>query len=170
MTRLLTLLVTLGGILLAPASTLAQDVAITNARIVVGNGNVIERGTIVVRRGQIQSVGAAPASVTGLRTIDANGMTAMPGFVDAHRHINTGPDEKAQMQALEALCLDICSRHPIPPHRVLAHSDVAPGRKRDPGEKFDWAPAWRHCLAHAPFFPAASAARPMEPTRRAASS
>ena len=79
---------------------LAQDVAITNARIVVGNGNVIERGTIVVRRGQIQSVGAAPASVTGLRTIDANGMTAMPGFVDAHRHINTGPDEKAQMQAL----------------------------------------------------------------------
>jgi N-acetylmuramoyl-L-alanine amidase len=46
---------------------------------------------------------------------------------------------EAQMQALEALCLDICSRHPIPPHRVLAHSDVAPGRKRDPGEKFDWA-------------------------------
>jgi len=30
------------------------------------------------------------------------------------------------------------SRHAIPPARVLAHSDVAPGRKRDPGEKFDW--------------------------------
>ena len=31
------------------------------------------------------------------------GMTAMPGFIDAHRHINTGPNEKAQMQAqLEA--------------------------------------------------------------------
>ncbi len=30
-------------------------------------------------------------------------MTAMPGFIDAHRHINTGPNEKAQMQAqLEA--------------------------------------------------------------------
>ena len=27
-------------------------------------------------------------------------MTAMPGFIDAHRHINTGPNEKAQMQAL----------------------------------------------------------------------
>ena len=36
----------------------------------------------------------------GLRTIDAKGMTAMPGFIDAHRHINTGPNEKAQMQAL----------------------------------------------------------------------
>jgi N-acetylmuramoyl-L-alanine amidase len=45
----------------------------------------------------------------------------------------------AQMRAVEALCLDILSRHPIPPHRVLAHSDIAPGRKRDPGEKFDWA-------------------------------
>src|SRR6185503_9044397 len=34
---------------------------------------------------------------------DAKGMTAMPGFIDAHRHINTGPNEKAQMQAqLEA--------------------------------------------------------------------
>src|SRR5262249_14538876 len=36
------------------------------------------------------------------------------------------------------LCLDIMGRHAIPAHRVLAHSDVAPGRKRDPGEKFDW--------------------------------
>ena len=45
---------------------------------------------------------------------------------------------EAEMQAVEALCLDILSRHAIPPHRVLAHSDVAPGRKRDPGEKFDW--------------------------------
>ena len=45
----------------------------------------------------------------------------------------------AQMQAVEALCLDIFTRHPIRPERVLAHSDIAPGRKRDPGEKFDWA-------------------------------
>ncbi len=45
----------------------------------------------------------------------------------------------AQMQAVEALCLDILARHAIPPDRILAHSDIAPGRKRDPGEKFDWA-------------------------------
>jgi N-acetylmuramoyl-L-alanine amidase len=44
----------------------------------------------------------------------------------------------AEMLAVEALCRDILSRHAIPPHRVLAHSDIAPGRKRDPGEKFDW--------------------------------
>ena len=44
----------------------------------------------------------------------------------------------AEMRAVEELCLDILGRHAIPAHRVLAHSDVAPGRKRDPGEKFDW--------------------------------
>ena len=44
-----------------------------------------------------------------------------------------------QMQAVEALCLDILSRQAIPAARVLAHSDIAPGRKRDPGERFDWA-------------------------------
>jgi N-acetylmuramoyl-L-alanine amidase len=46
---------------------------------------------------------------------------------------------EAQMQAVEALSLDIIARHGIRPVHVLAHSDVAPSRKRDPGEKFDWA-------------------------------
>jgi N-acetylmuramoyl-L-alanine amidase len=45
---------------------------------------------------------------------------------------------EVQMQAVTALSLDILSRHAIPPRHVLAHSDVAPGRKIDPGEKFDW--------------------------------
>src|SRR5207302_9342469 len=53
--------------------------------------------------GKIVSVApGAPSAVSG-KIIDAKGMTAMPGFIDAHRHINTGPNEKAQMQAqLEA--------------------------------------------------------------------
>ena len=46
---------------------------------------------------------------------------------------------EAQMQAVEALCRDIVARRAIAPERVLAHSDVAPRRKRDPGEQFDWA-------------------------------
>ncbi len=45
----------------------------------------------------------------------------------------------AQMTALAVLARGILARHPIPPHRVLAHSDVAPERKEDPGELFDWA-------------------------------
>src|SRR3984957_19586609 len=82
------------------ASLSAQDLTITNARIIGPNGTVIERGSIVVRAGKIASVTpGAPPSASG-KTIDAKGMTAMPGFIDAHKHINTGPDEKAQMQAL----------------------------------------------------------------------
>ncbi len=37
-----------------------------------------------------------------------------------------------------ALCRSIQTRHAVPPARVLAHSDVAPSRKQDPGEKFPW--------------------------------
>ncbi len=84
----------------ALATLSAQDLTITNARIVVGNGNVVERGSIVVRAGKIVSVAAGEPSATSGKIIDAKGMSAMPGFIDAHRHINTGPNEKAQMQAL----------------------------------------------------------------------
>ena len=45
---------------------------------------------------------------------------------------------EAQMAALQALAEDIVARHAIPALRVLGHSDVAPSRKRDPGEHFDW--------------------------------
>ena len=88
----------LAALLAAPAA--AQDLAITNARVIVGNGPIIESGTIVVRGGRIASVSAGPAATQGLRTIDARGMSAMPGFIDAHKHVNTGPMEKEQMQAL----------------------------------------------------------------------
>jgi N-acetylmuramoyl-L-alanine amidase len=44
----------------------------------------------------------------------------------------------AQMQAVRDLSLAILSRHPIPPRNVIGHSDVAPSRKEDPGELFDW--------------------------------
>jgi N-acetylmuramoyl-L-alanine amidase len=53
-----------------------------------------------------------------------------------------------QMVAVEALCLDIVRRHGIEPRRVLAHSDVAPRRKIDPGEKFDWARLARARIGH----------------------
>ena len=43
-----------------------------------------------------------------------------------------------QMAAVCELCLDILARHPIPQRNVVAHSDIAPDRKQDPGERFDW--------------------------------
>ena len=45
---------------------------------------------------------------------------------------------KRQIAAVTALCRSILTRHRIPADRTLAHSDVAPTRKQDPGEKFPW--------------------------------
>jgi N-acetylmuramoyl-L-alanine amidase len=49
------------------------------------------------------------------------------------------PFTEAQYRAVIALCRSVLARWPIPPRRVLAHSDIAPERKQDPGELFDWA-------------------------------
>jgi N-acetylmuramoyl-L-alanine amidase len=48
------------------------------------------------------------------------------------------PFPAAQMAALEELCRGILARHLILPRNVVGHSDVAPLRKMDPGELFDW--------------------------------
>ena len=62
-----------------------------------------------------------------------------------------GPDyhpfPEAQMAALEALIRDIRARWPVPLENVVGHEDIAPGRKIDPGPKFDWARLVRQALA-----------------------
>src|SRR5678816_3578745 len=73
-----------------PSRAGAQDLVISNARIIVGNGSVIESGAVVVRGGRIASVGAGVATPAGVRQIEARGMTVMPGFIDGHRHIISG--------------------------------------------------------------------------------
>lgn len=45
---------------------------------------------------------------------------------------------RRQIDAVIGLCVGIVGRYSVPASRVLAHSDVAPGRKVDPGEKFPW--------------------------------
>jgi len=76
------------------ATASAQSLVITNARVIVGNGQVIERGSVVVRDGRIVSVAAGAARAQGSPAIDARGMTMMPGFIDAHRHIMAGESER----------------------------------------------------------------------------
>jgi len=94
MKRLLRAACLLGASVIAPGVAAAQDVAITNARIIVGSGQVIDSGTIIVKGGKIVSVTAGAAPTKGLRTIDAKGMSAMPGFIDGHKHVNTyNPDQ-----------------------------------------------------------------------------
>lgn len=68
----------------------AQNLVVTNARILDGTGRVIESGSVVVRDGTIVSVASGTANVSGARVIDARGRTVMPGFIDAHRHVIRG--------------------------------------------------------------------------------
>jgi N-acetylmuramoyl-L-alanine amidase len=55
---------------------------------------------------------------------------------------------KRQIAAVTALCRGIQTRHSIQSTRVLAHSDVAPARKRDPGERFPWRTLWDSGVGH----------------------
>ncbi|MBL8640027.1 MAG: N-acetylmuramoyl-L-alanine amidase [Alphaproteobacteria bacterium] len=61
-----------------------------------------------------------------------------------HRFGGGGQAEKlpdflaVQMDQLVELLREIVARHDIPPHHILGHSDIAPGRKIDPGEHFPW--------------------------------
>jgi len=73
----------------------AQNLMISNARIIVGNGDVIDKGSIVVRDGKVASVitGQVPAPAD-VKKIDGTGLTVMPGFIDDHRHLIQGDAAK----------------------------------------------------------------------------
>lgn len=67
-----------------------QELLITNARILDGTGEVIEQGSVVVRDGRIETVTSGNVPSGGMQRIDARGMTVLPGFIDAHRHLIEG--------------------------------------------------------------------------------
>lgn len=69
------------------------------------------------------------------------------GIELAHR--GDHPFAEPQMAALERLLAGIMARWDIPPEGVIGHSDMAPGRKHDPGPRFDWARLARGGLARA---------------------
>jgi N-acetylmuramoyl-L-alanine amidase len=69
---------------------------------------------------------------------DVNSASIGIELVNPGHEFGYRPFPEAQMAAVEALCRGVLARHPIPPRHVLGHSDVAPQRKTDPGELFDW--------------------------------
>ena len=78
------------------------------------------------------------------------GASSWAGETDVNSHsigieiVNRGHDLDypdfpiRQIAAVITMCKGIILRRDVPAHRILAHSDVAPGRKKDPGEKFPW--------------------------------
>ncbi len=70
----------------------AQDLFITNARIIDGTGETIEQGSVSVVDGRIVSVGPDAVNDSGATVLDAGGMTLMPGMIDTHWHVLTTTD------------------------------------------------------------------------------
>lgn len=69
---------------------------------------------------------------------DVNSRSIGIEMVNPGHEFGYRPFPRVQMDSLIELCIRILARHPIPPRNVVAHSDVAPARKEDPGEFFDW--------------------------------
>jgi N-acetylmuramoyl-L-alanine amidase len=70
---------------------------------------------------------------------DVNSASIGIEIVNGGHDFGTPPFPDAQIEAVIALCRDITQRHGILPENILAHSDIAPERKADPGELFPWA-------------------------------
>jgi len=71
-------------------------------------------------------------------TRDVNGASVGIEIVNPGHDWGYRPFPEPQMAAVETLARGILARHPIAPDRVVGHSDIAPRRKQDPGELFDW--------------------------------
>ncbi len=69
---------------------------------------------------------------------DINGRSIGIELVNPGHEFGYRAFPRSQMAALEKLAREILARHPIPARNVVGHSDVAPERKEDPGELFDW--------------------------------
>ena len=79
--------------------------------------------------------------------IDVNSCSIGIEIVNPGHEYGYRPFTEQQMEALIPLLAGIVERHRVPPANVVGHSDVAPARKQDPGELFDWARLARHHLA-----------------------
>lgn len=94
----ITLAFIMSGLLCSGA--LAQNLVITNARVIDGTGRVLDRGSVVVEDGRIVSVSEGGGEARGGTVIDARGMTVMPGLIDTHVHVligMVGPDNQAAL-------------------------------------------------------------------------
>lgn len=70
--------------------------------------------------------------------VDINDRSIGIEIVNPGHEFGYRPFPEAQMAAVEELVSEIIERHGVSPARVVGHSDIAPTRKQDPGELFDW--------------------------------
>ncbi|MGH6653162.1 MAG: amidohydrolase family protein [Sphingopyxis sp.] len=126
--------------LAAPAA--AQDVAITNAKLVIGDGSApIDGGTVVVRGGKVVAAGAGVAVPAGIEPVDAGGRWVTPGIVAAFSRVGltevdtvNGTNDRSASKSRFSAGLDIAPAlnpmgSPIAVNRAngVTRAIVAPG-------------------------------------------
>lgn len=79
---------------------------------------------------------------------DINSLSIGVEIANPGHELGCPPYPDGQMQAVIKLCKSILARHQIPPQNIVGHSDIAPQRKRDPGEWFDWQLLYEHGIGH----------------------
>jgi N-acetylmuramoyl-L-alanine amidase len=89
-------------------------------------------------RGSWQGASDVNSLSIGIEIVNPGPLAGHPPFPDA------------QIEAVTSLCRDITSRLDIAKERILAHSDVAPGRKIDPGPQFPWEQLHARGIGHLP--------------------
>lgn len=95
----------------------AQDIAITNARLVIGDGSApVDGGTVVVRGGKVVAAGAGVAVPAGIERIDAGGRWVTPGIVAAFSRVGL----------VEVDAVDGTNDRNAPRTRFSAGLDIAP--------------------------------------------
>ncbi len=94
------------GFLIAWNLGIAQDLVITNARIIDGTGAIIEQGSVTVRDGQIVAVSEGSSDAQGVQ-IDAQGMTVMPGLINTHWHLLSGGTDEEISQQIEEVIAEL---------------------------------------------------------------
>lgn len=108
---------------------------------------VHEDGTVMQMVREAERAWHAGRSVWRGRT-DINSASIGIEIVNPGHVGGSPPYGEGQIEALVALCADIVGRRRIPVGNVVAHSDIAPDRKADPGERFPWERLAKAGLAH----------------------
>jgi N-acetylmuramoyl-L-alanine amidase len=108
---------------------------------------VLEEGTILQLVPEARRAWHAGLS-SWLGESDVNSLSIGVEIVNPGHAAGLPDFPAAQIDAVIALCRDVAQRRRVPSARVLAHSDVAPGRKVDPGERFPWGELARAGVGH----------------------
>lgn len=100
------------ALILFHSNLAAQEpmLVIENGRVIIGNGSVLERASVVVSGERIVAVSPTPPQAPEARRIDASGKTVLPGLIDGHVHLTVSPDVAGDA-VLEQLVADTLPDH-----------------------------------------------------------